>query len=340
MEAALHAISRRPLIVCSVILAAFVLGLWGVHAYVVGVVQPRQRLALLDEVRTQVKDADEKLKLRQFAPALSTYQLILKTRDADLRPTDKGRLHYQAALSVMGLAQGENEKQNLMRAEGHLNDALQFRTLAADPDGYAETQAALGEVLLRRRAAEQRPELFDQALSAFQEALKAVPADRSARAHAQVQIQIGNAYREAFASGDGQKDENMAPALTAYENASRAATAAADPVAAAQAQLERGRAYLKLAAGVFKRTNTRLAMANFEAALQVFGQKSHPQDFGRLQELMGDTYTKMAKEVKVETDNQWRATQIRYDWEASAQRAYALAAQFGAHQASSNGTGK
>ena len=340
MEAVFRSISRQPVIVSGVILLLFAAGLWGAHDYIVNVVQPRQHVAVLNEIASETKDADNRLRLRQFDRALSTYQLLLKTRDAELRPQDKGRLHHQAGLCLTGLAQGENEKQNLGRALEHFTSALQFRTVASDPAGFAETQVAVGQVLLRLNTAQGKPEFFDKALAAFQEALQATSPESNAEAYSTVQIQIGNAYRDAFTPGQGQKDEDISPSLAAYESALRSATTAGNADMAAQVQLERGRAYLKLANGVFKRTNTRAALADFQAAIQVFDAKSHPQQHGRMQELLGDTYTKMFNEVEAVADTKWRAEAMRNEWDASAKRAYVIAVQFGAHLAGSSSSSK
>lgn len=322
-------LNRRPLAVCILILIGAGWGFWATHDFVVNGLQPRERAALQARIAAQIGEADSKLRRRQYNPALSTYRFMLSAHDAHLGSREKGRLQHQIGLCLMGLARNKDTQENLRRAGEAFAAAISLRPLDGDPQGYAESQIRLGQVHARLAQDTEDQDRFGQAIAAYREALKVRTAAADPAGYAGLQILIGNALRDAFVSGPGQKDERMAPALAAYAEALRAAAPGRHPETAGQVYLERAQAYLKLADGVFKRTHTRLAVADADLALELFPKRDHPREFGRAQKLLGDVYMKMYHEVTVDTGTAWQDSQTRYRWQESAKRAYELAAQFG-----------
>lgn len=242
----------------------------------------------------------------------------------------------------MGLAQRKDERENLTRAIEAFTAALRFRLLPSDPSGYAESQMRLGQFHARLAQAAEDPAQLALATEAYREAAKVRTRESDPRGYAALQILIGNVLRDSFVSGPGQKDERMDPALGDYQEALRVATPERLPEAFGQTHAERALAYLKLSDGVFKRTHTRNALADIDEALLVFTKKEFPREFDRTQKLLGDIYMKMYSEVTVDTGTRWRDSQMRYQWQESAKRAYEVAAQFGASRfdPSQNGAGK
>jgi tetratricopeptide (TPR) repeat protein len=330
MNLVVRLLNRHPVAVSVLILIGAAGGFWAARDFVLHTLQPRQHAARQAKLAAEIGEADAKFRHRQYDPALHSYRFVLDAHAGQLTEREKGRLHHQVGLCLMGLAERKNEKENLTRAIEALAEAIRRRPLAGDPAGYAESQFQLGRAYdaLARVAGE--PLRYERAIAAYGEALKVRTLEADPPGYAALQILIGNAHRDRFVSGRGQKDEQMSPALSAYAEALRVTSPNEHPETFARTHIERGRAYLKLAEGLFKRTHTRNALADFEQALEVFTVKTHPRDFGRAQKLLGDTYMKMYDEVEVDTGTRAQDSLVRYSWRESAKRAYELAAQFGA----------
>lgn len=330
MAFAIRFLNRQPLAVSALIVLAAAWAFQETHDFVVNTVQPRQQAALRARVEAQIAEADTNFKRRKYPAALSTYRYVLAAHTDQLSGSEQGTLHHRIGLSFKGLADRAEEKENLTRAIAAFREALAFRAAADDPQGYGETQGELGLTQARLALTTNDSQLFDAAIAAFGEAIKVRAPDQDPKGFAALQIHIGNAHRERFAAGEKQNDAQMNPALTAYDRAESISREQEDMEIYARANLERAQAHLKLAEGIFKRTNTRAALTALDLALEVLTSDSFPREYGRAQRVLGDVYMKMYKDVPVQADTAWRASQQRSEWQQSALRAYELASQFGA----------
>ena len=330
MGFAIRFLNRQPVAVSLLILLVTAWGFRATHEFVVNVLQPRQLAARRAQVEAQIFDADTNYRRKKLSAALGTYRYVLTAHGALLSPREQGSLHHRIGMSWKDLSERTEEQENLTRAIGAFREALAFRALSSDPEGYGETQGQLGLVQARLALATGNAAMFSEAIAAFGEAIKVRAPETDPMGFAALQIQIGNAHRERFESGEKQEDSRMNPALAAYDTAEGIARQLEDMETYARVNLERAQAHLKLAEGIFKRTNTRAAMADLDRAIEVFTRNNFPREYGRAQRVLGDVYMKMYKEVPVNTGTAWRDSQQRTQWQQSALRAYEMAAQFGA----------
>ena len=78
----------------------------------------------------------------------------------------------EALVILAGAANGPADGANLKQAIGAFEEALEVRTLDADPEGYAETQNNLGVAYRKLSRLEDREENLERSILAYEAALR------------------------------------------------------------------------------------------------------------------------------------------------------------------------
>lgn len=193
-----------------------------------------------------------------------------------------------------------DRRTNLQRALNALQRALLYRTPAAAPLGYAETQSNLCKAYLQLASVENPVNNLRRAVECGQEALKYYVPQVDPRVYAGIADNLGNACSDLAAFEDTQVNSHQA--IRAHLIASRYFKPEITPLEYAGAQDNLGKAYHRLSDVEDRVQNLRLALQARTEALRFYTSQNAPQDYAVTQYNLGNTYRDLA-DVENRTDN-------------------------------------
>jgi tetratricopeptide (TPR) repeat protein len=135
---------------------------------------------------------------------------------------------------------------------------------------------------------------LQNAISAYEEALRFRTPERAPINYAATQNNLGNVYGDLAAYQNPV--ENLKHAITAYEEALRFRTTEGDPLGYAMTQNNMGTSYSALAAYQNPVENLQYAVKACEEALHVYSPEDTPLDYAVTQNNLGTTYRILASQ--------------------------------------------
>ena len=319
------ALNRRPWIVAAVILLGLGAGMWSVRNYIHYTLRPQQEAALQARIAEAVNRAQTRYQLGKFTRALEDYRHILRTFDGDLRDEARGQITNKIGLCYLGLAEQNGAESNLGPAVTAFQQALGFLPAGEFPDAHAGTQNYLGDAYrLLFLSALELPHA-DQAIEAYQAALRLYGSADDAVGQARTLNRIGNVYRDLHA----KDSSSMEQALQFYQRASQALESEPDAAVLGETHANMGLAYLGAARAGGASRNLKRAIKQFDRALDLLEADVSPHEFGLVHKHLGDAYTLLAEARPSSSTNRALHTQNVIAYRNKAKAAYRIAENLG-----------
>ena len=196
----------------------------------------------------------------------------------------KGELLFALGSAYRVRQQGDRAD-NLEKAIGAFQAALQVRTRETQPRERATTQNNLG-VAYRERILGDRADNIEKAIGAYQAALQVYTREAQPRDWALTQNNLGVAYQHRIL---GDRADNIEKAIGAFQAALQVRTRETQPREWATTQSHLGVTYRERMVGD-RADNIEKAIGAYQAALQVYTREAQPRDWATAQNNLGVAY--------------------------------------------------
>jgi len=188
-----------------------------------------------------------------------------------------------------------NWKENIDKAIGHCENALQIYLFKEFPQEHARTLVNLGNAYTQRIKGDKADNL-EKAITNYQDALIIYTKDTFSSEWAQIQNNLGNAYHERI---KGDRVNNLENAIAAYNAALTMRTQDNFSYEWAETQTGLGNVYSNRTLGN-KADNLEKAIIAYQAALNVYTQNTLPYDWAMTQAGLGNAYLNRIKGDKAD----------------------------------------
>jgi len=185
--------------------------------------------------------------------------------------------------------------ENIERAIGHYDKALQVHIREAFPTNWAMTHNNLG-IAFGKRIKGERAENIETAIGHFDDALEVFTHEAFPTEWAMAHNNLGNAYRNRI---KGERAENIETAIGHYDKALQVRTREAFPTQRASTHNNLGNAYSERIKGEHAE-NIEMAIGHYDDALEVYTREAFPTGWATTHNNLGIAFGKRIKGERAE----------------------------------------
>ncbi|HEY9862360.1 MAG TPA: CHAT domain-containing tetratricopeptide repeat protein [Candidatus Obscuribacterales bacterium] len=235
--------------------------------------------------------------------AIVGYEAVTTIITCKVSPEEWAMTQNSLGVAYLNRIEGDLA-QNQETAIKAFQAALEVRTREALPHQWAETENNLGLAYFNRIEGD-RTQNIEQAICCYQAALEVYPREANPHDWATIHNNLGLAYLNRI---EGEKAKNMEVAIASFQAALQVRTLETFPQQWAETQYNLGNAYSEWKQGNSpdgdnfgsRAENLEVAIASFQAALQVYSYETSPLFWAIVQDDLGNAYCDRIRGDRVE----------------------------------------